>query len=113
MMKAAPINGWHVIDVQDGERRVEKVKLAITYKTMTIRPPVGKEKRYPALTLTVIHARERDAPAHRKKIDWKLVTNLPVHNFEEAVAKLGWYAMRWKIEVYHKILKSGCRAEES
>ena len=27
--------------------------------------------------------------------------------------KLRWYAMRWKIEVFHKILKSGCRAEQA
>jgi hypothetical protein len=26
---------------------------------------------------------------------------------------LAWYAMRWKIEVFHKILKSGCRAEDA
>jgi hypothetical protein len=24
-----------------------------------------------------------------------------------------WYAMRWKIELFHKILKSGCKAEDS
>ena len=27
--------------------------------------------------------------------------------------KLHWYSMRWKIETFHKILKSGCKAEES
>jgi hypothetical protein len=27
--------------------------------------------------------------------------------------KLDWYAMRWKIEAFHKIVKSGCKAEES
>ena len=32
---------------------------------------------------------------------------------EEAIEKLRWYALRWKIEVFHKILKSGCRAEEA
>ena len=31
----------------------------------------------------------------------------------EAIGKLNWYALRWKIEVFHKILKSGCKAEES
>ena len=31
----------------------------------------------------------------------------------EAIEKINWYAMRWKIEVFHKILKSGCRAEDS
>jgi IS4 transposase len=31
----------------------------------------------------------------------------------EAIEKIEWYAMRWKIEMLHKVLKSGCRAEES
>ena len=75
--------------------------------------PIGKQKRYPALALTVIHARERDAPADRPAIDWKLITDLPVRSHGEAIEKLRWYALRWKIEVFHKILKSGCRAEES
>ena len=30
-----------------------------------------------------------------------------------AIEKLDWYAMRWKIETFHKILKSGCRAEDA
>ncbi len=28
-----------------------------------------------------------------------------------AMEKVGWYAKRWQIEVFHKVLKSGCRAE--
>jgi hypothetical protein len=67
----------------------------------------------PALTLTVIHAEERGTPKNRKKIDWRLITDLPVHSRKDAVEKLEWYALRWKIEMFHKILKSGCRAEES
>ncbi|MDI3567527.1 transposase, partial [Bradyrhizobium sp. Arg816] len=31
----------------------------------------------------------------------------------DAIEKLDWYSLRWKIEVFHKILKSGCRAEDS
>ena len=31
----------------------------------------------------------------------------------EAIEKLDWYAMRWKIETFHKISKSGCQAEDS
>jgi len=41
------------------------------------------------------------------------VTNLPVGDFAAAVEKLGWYALRWKAEVFHKVMKSGCRAEET
>ena len=61
----------------------------------------------------MIHAIEQSTPKGRERIDWKLITNLPVESHEEAVEKLSWYAKRWKIEVFHKILKSGCKAEES
>ena len=30
-----------------------------------------------------------------------------------AVEKLNWYALRWKLETYHKVLKSGCQAEQA
>ena len=59
----------------------------------------------------MLHARERDEPADRPRIDWKLITDLPVCSHQDALEKLRWYALRWKIEVVHKSLKSGCRAE--
>jgi hypothetical protein len=61
----------------------------------------------------VIHASERGAPRGRKPIEWKLVTDLPVRGRAEAIEKINWYAMRWKIELFHKVLKSGCKAEAS
>jgi hypothetical protein len=42
-----------------------------------------------------------------------LITDLPVTSHKEAIEKLRWYSLRWKIEVFHKILKSGCKAEAS
>jgi hypothetical protein len=41
------------------------------------------------------------------------VTDLEVSSPLQAIEKLEWYASRWKIETFHKILKSGCKAEES
>ena len=41
------------------------------------------------------------------------MTNLPVDDLAAAVEKLEWYALRWKVEVFHKVMKSGCRAEEA
>lgn len=70
-------------------------------------------KRHPSLDLTVIHASEIGTPAGRKPILWQLVTDLEVGNLEEALEKIRWYAVRWKIEVFHEILKSGCRAEDA
>jgi hypothetical protein len=61
----------------------------------------------------VIHAEKRGTPKNRKKIEWRLITDLPVQSRKDAIEKLEWYALRWKIEVFHKILKSGCKAEES
>ena len=61
----------------------------------------------------MIHAVERGKPKNRKPIDWKLITDLPVISLKDAIEKLQWYALRWKIEVFHKILKSGCKAEDS
>ena len=73
----------------------------------------GKEKQYPELVLPAIHARERGKVKGREKIDWKLLTDLPVCSCLDAIEKLKWYAQRWKIETFHKILKSGCRAEQA
>jgi hypothetical protein len=61
----------------------------------------------------VIHAEERVTPNNRKKIEWKLITDLPVGSRANAIEKLERYVLRWKIKVFHKILKSGCKAEES
>ena len=88
-------------------------QVEISYRRMTVRPPIGKQRRYSTLVLTLLHAREPLEPAGRPRIDWKLITDLPVDSHDAAVEKLQWYAMRWKIEVFHKILKSGCRAEQA
>src|SRR5207253_6418004 len=87
--------------------------LEIKYKRIRLLPPVGKQKHYSPLEVTVIHAYEQSKPKNRKRIDWKLITDLPVRSLKDAVEKLQWYALRWKIELFHKILKSGCKAEES
>jgi len=48
----------------------------------------------------------------RAPVFWKLITNLPVATHAEAVHKLEWYALRWKIETFFQTLKTGCRIEE-
>ena len=82
------------------------------YKRVNLLPPIGKARRYPPLSLTVIHATEVDPPEGRKPIDWKLLTDLPDESTDQVIEKMAWYAMRWKIELFFKILKSGCNAEK-
>jgi len=112
-MDEVPVQGVHAVEVRDGKGRLGSASVELRYRRVHVLPPIGKQKRYPALTLTVIHAKERAAPADRPAIDWRLITDLPVLTREAAIEKLRWYALRWKIEVFHKILKSGCRAEEA
>ena len=109
-MDETAVKGLHRIDVRDSNGDPDEAVLEIRYRKIRVLPPIGKQKRYPALTLTVIHAEERETPKNRQKIDWKLITDLPVQSSKDAIEKLEWYALRWKIEVFHKILKSGCRA---
>jgi hypothetical protein len=112
-MQETRVKGLQRIDVRDKKGHLSKAILEIKYRRIRVLPPIGKHKQYPELELTVIHAQEQGTPQAREKIDWKLITNLPVNSPEEAIEKLRWYSMRWKIETFHKILKSGCKAEES
>jgi hypothetical protein len=45
-------------------------------------------------------------------VEWMLLTTAEVHNFTDAVKRVEWYAGRWGIELYHRVLKSGCRIED-
>lgn len=112
-MERARVNGKHRIEVRNNKGEPAEAVLEVRYRRIQIQPPIGKCKDYSPLTLTVIEAREEETPDGREKIEWKLLTNLSVTSFAEAIEKLNWYAMRWKIETFHKILKSGCKAEES
>jgi len=112
-MEEVPVKGVHRIEVRDRAGDVCNVVLELKCRRMRVYPPVGKQGRYPSLILTVIHATERGSPKGRDRIEWKLLTNLKVSTRQEVVEKLNWYALRWKIEVFHKILKSGCKVEES
>ena len=112
-MDEVTIKGLHRIKVKDDKGDPDEALLEIRFRKLRILPPIAKQTKYPALTLTVIHAEERGTPKRRKKIEWKLLTDLPVQSRKDAIKKIEWYALRWKIEVFHKILKSGCKAEES
>jgi hypothetical protein len=113
VMEEQRVKAVHRIEVRDNKGRPSTAVLEIKYHRLVVCPPLGKEKRYEPLTLTVIHATERSTPKDRDRIEWKLVTNLPVTCKADAIRMLEWYAMRWKIETFHKVLKSGCKAEDS
>jgi hypothetical protein len=111
-MTEVKLKGLHRIDVTNEQGQTRQATLEIRYRQLRVLPPLAKQKHLPALLLTVLHAVERDPPKHGG-IEWKLITDLPVSSRKEAIEKLAWYGLRWKIEVFHKILKSGCKIEDS
>ena len=112
-MNAVDLKALHRITVRDNKGQPTDAVLELRYRRIRVLPPIGKQSLYPELTLTVIHAQERETPSGRDAIDWKLITDLPISSPLQAIEKLEWYACRWKIETFHKILKSGCKAEAS
>ena len=113
VMSRQPIRGTHSVEIRDDNGKTSQATVHVRFHRITIHPSAGKRKRYGPLSLTVIHAIERSCPTDREPIRWKLLTDLPVEDLAMVVEKLDWYAMRWKIETFHKVLKSGCRAEQS
>jgi hypothetical protein len=113
VMDEVRVKGLHRIEVRDKKGNVSEAVLELRYRKLRLLPPAGKKNRYPELDLTVLHAHERGTPQGRDPVNWKLITDLPITSRQQAIEKLKWYAMRWKIETFHKILKSGARAEEA
>ena len=70
-MSEERVKGLHRIDVRDKKGNLSKAILEIKYRRIRVLPPINKKRRYPELTLTVIHAQERGTPQGREKIDWK------------------------------------------
>ena len=84
--------------------------------TQTLRaicvPLSPTEKGLPVVTVTAILAQEEHPPQGEQPIQWILLTNRTVQTPEQAHQMLDWYLCRWQIEVFFKILKSGCKIEE-
>lgn len=98
----------------NGKRQARQAAVSVRYCTVTLRPPWRpQQKKLPPVTLTAILVREEDPPAHvEEPVEWLLLTNTPVEDFNQAAQVIDWYCCRWQIEIFHKIIKSGCRVED-
>ncbi len=88
IMTDEKVRGLHRVAVRDDKGRLGSTQVELSYRRMTVRPPIAKQKRYLTLMLTVLHAREPEEPVGRPRIDWKLITDLPVDSHDAAVEKL-------------------------
>ncbi len=79
---------------------------------VTLPAPRRPDRVLPDVEVTAILATEPNPPAGEEPVEWLLLSNLPVDTPEQALEKLQWYLCRWQIEVFFRILKSGCRIEK-
>jgi hypothetical protein len=88
--------------------------LSVRYQSLPILPPRNRpgSAQLSPLTIQVIWAHEEHPPQGVEPISWLLLTTLNVTSFEQACQCLRWYALRWLIERFHYVLKSGCRIEQ-
>jgi hypothetical protein len=71
----------------------------------------SKRVRLNETEVTVILSREENPPTGEKAIEWFFTTNDEIESFEAAATRIRWYLCRWQIEIFFKILKSGCKIE--
>jgi hypothetical protein len=91
-----------------GEEFSGEVTLEITWVKAKLLPP-GNANSVSAEEVTYI----RVWCPERPKLEWLLITNLPVDNEEDALRIVKIYRRRWLIEDYHKAVKTGFRIEDT
>ncbi len=95
-----------------GAQPGREATLALRFCLLTLAPPRHrKAERLPEVSLWAVQVAEIEPPATGEPIAWLLLTTVAVHNVADARERVEWYACRWGIEVWHRILKSGCRIE--
>jgi len=113
-MESQAVSGTVVVEVpRRAKQPARQAHVTIRYAQVKIKAPRYRGKEgLDALTIWAVYAHENKPPRGTEPISWMLLTTMPVLSFEDALEKVRWYTLRWVIEVYFKVLKSGCRIEE-
>lgn len=93
------------------KREARRTRLEIRAQTMCIKQP-HRKGRLPEVELNVVLVREIDPPDEDTAVQWLLVTSLPTDSLDDVLRVVDYYIARWGIEVFFRVLKTGCRVEE-
>ena len=74
-------------------------------------PDTAQTRHLPALEIYALLVFEPHPPKGAKALRWVLLTTVPIDSRKQALRCLRWYTLRWRIEEWHRVLKSGCRIE--
>jgi hypothetical protein len=92
-------------------RPARTAQVALRYRRVEFRPPAAHKNRGP-LSLWAVYVREIDPPEGVDPISWCLLTTVTVDSAEQAETLLSWYCLRWRIEDWHRVLKTGCGIDD-
>jgi Transposase DNA-binding/Transposase Tn5 dimerisation domain len=113
-VRSTPVAGTMTVELRRrDDRPARQAKLTLRYPSLEVAPPANRPGRdaLPYVALTAILVEEEDPPQGEAPVRWWLVTTLPIRSVADAKRVVRWYALRWLIERYHYVLKSGCRVE--
>ena len=109
-VSSQPLAGELEVQVPRRDNRPSRsARLGIRFAAVELRSP--QKKQLGPVRLWAVLAREEQPPVGVPAVEWMLLTTVAVHDFEGAVQKVRWYAGRWGIEIFHRVLKSGCQIE--
>jgi len=94
-------------------RAARTARVTVRYAEVVLRPPRWRrQEKLPLLPVWAVLVREETPPAEAEAVEWLLLTIVAVTTFAQACERILWYTCRWVVEMYHRVLKSGCRLEE-
>jgi hypothetical protein len=112
-LAALPVGGTMQVEVpRRAKQPARTARLELRWQAVELQPPaVALKKSWPTLKVYALWAKEVDAPVGVEGIDWLLLTTWPVTTLKMARRVVRWYALRWGIECWHKVLKVVCKVE--
>ncbi len=92
------------------DARAERVaQVGLRWKAVEL---PSTQKGEAAARLHLVHVREESEPEGAQRLEWFLLTTVEVESRQDAERVLEWYRLRWRIEDWHRVLKSGCKVQE-
>jgi hypothetical protein len=93
-------------------RQSREAEVSVRAAQVTLRAPLRKDRKLPNVTLNAVLVCEENPPDGDEPVEWLLLTDLPIGNADEVRQIIEYYCLRWMIEVFFRVLKSGCRVED-
>ncbi len=86
--------------------------LTVRYKKVCLKPPASPIlKNRKTIKLWAVYAKEENPHKGAEKISWFLLTTLKVLHDDMAHKVIKYYRRRWRIEEWHRVLKTGLDIE--